>query len=203
MSQSETPEPTDSDAQEQPSLRKLALDTALFTVALLAFVFLAGYFFRAPLEQLARQLVHQTGYAGMFAGVFIADAFTFPLPPDVYLFISIASGSDVFITLAACSAASVIAGNIAYTIGPYIQRIPLLRQRLEDFRPRGEYLFGQWGGWAVAISALTPIPFSIVSWLAGIYRMKYTSYALASLFRIPRIAGYYALYAYGWAPSVT
>jgi membrane protein YqaA with SNARE-associated domain len=152
---------------------------------------------------MARQLVQTTGYAGMFAGVFIADAFTFPLPPDVYLFISIAGGSDVGLTLAACSAASVIAGNVAYLIGPYIQQIPLLRQRLEEFRPRGEYLFGKWGGRAVAISALTPIPFSIVSWLAGIYRMPYPSYALASLFRIPRIAGYYALYAYGWAPAIT
>ena len=200
---SDSNEPTDSDSQQNPSLGRLAFDTALFTVTVLSFVFLAGYFFRAPLEQMARQLVHATGYAGMFAGVFIADAFTFPLPPDVYLFISIASGSDVALTLAACSAASVIAGNIAYVIGPYIQRIPLLRQRLEDFRPRGEYLFDQWGGWAVAISSLTPIPFSIISWLAGIYRMKYLSFALASLFRIPRIVGYYALYAYGWAPPVT
>lgn len=192
-------EPPDS---PDPSLRRIAVETLVFTVACVGGVFLAGYLFRSPLEEAARWMIDVLGYGGMFAGVFAADAFTFPLPPDVYLFLSIASGADVLATIAVCSISSVIAGNLAYKIGPYIERIPLLRERLDEFRPRGEYLFQEWGGWAVAISALTPVPFSIVSWLAGIYRMSHRSFFLASLFRIPRIAGYYALYAYGWAPSV-
>lgn len=199
--------PSSDSSTERPdddafSLRTLVLETIVLTVALVAAVGIAGYLFRSPLERMARWLIDVLGYAGLFAGVFAADAFTFPLPPDVYLFISIASGASVTLTLLSCSTSSVIAGNVAYSIGPYIENIPILRDRLEDFRSRGEYLFGQWGGRAVAIAALTPVPFSIVAWLAGIYRMPYRWFFVASLARVPRIVGYYALYTYGWAPSM-
>lgn len=203
-----TTEPTGEESTEgetsgdaEPSVRRLVLETLAFTGVAVGIVVAAGYLFRAPLEELARWLISDLGYAGLFAGVFAADAFTFPVPPDAYLLISIAGGADVAATLIACSAASVLAGNLAYAIGPYIERVPILRGKLEEFRPRGEYLFEKWGIRAVAISALTPVPFSIVSWLAGIYQMRYRDFFFASLFRIPRIAGYYALYAYGWAPS--
>lgn len=197
---SESDEST-SQTDPSPSLQRIAVETLAFTVVVVGAVAAAGYFFREPLESMATWLVSVTGYAGMFAGIFIADAFTFPLPPDVYLFLSIAGGSNVALTLAVCSASSIIAGNVAYHVGPYIKRIPVLRERLEEYRPRGEHLFREYGSWAVAVSAMTPVPFSIVSWLAGIYRMRYSSFVFASLFRIPRIVGYYALYAYGWAPA--
>lgn len=183
------------------SLGDLLFETVWFTVAIVSAVAVLGYFFRAPLESMARWLVDTLGYVGLFGGVFAADAFTVPIPPDFYLLISIAGGSHVMLTLLACSAASVIGGNVAYALGPFIERLPLLRQRLDDYRPRGEYLFQTWGGWAVGVAAMTPVPFSIVSWLAGIYEMRYSAYLAASLCRVPRIVGYYALYAYGWAPS--
>ena len=195
---------TDTDdrtTDDGPSIRRLVVETIAFTVAVVLSVALLGYYFRRPLEAIARWMIQHLGYAGLFGGVFAADAFTVPIPPDFYLFISIAGGSNVALTLIACSAASVVGGNLAYLLGPYIERLPLLRTRLDEFRPRGEYLFDHWGGWAVGIAAMTPVPFSIVSWLAGIYRMRYPAYFAASLFRIPRIVGYYALYAYGWAPS--
>jgi membrane protein YqaA with SNARE-associated domain len=184
-----------------PSLRRLVVETLWFTVIVVGAVAVAGYLFRGPLEEIARLLISKLGYAGLFVGTFAADAFTIPIPPDFYLFISIASGASVTMTLIACSSASVLGGTLAYLIGPYIERLPILRDRLDEFRPRGEYLFSRWGGWAVGIAALTPVPFSIVAWLAGIYRMGYPRFLAASLCRVPRIVGYYALYAYGWAPS--
>lgn len=192
---------TETDGVEPFSLRRLVVETIVITVVLVGGVAVAGYLFRSPLQQMAEWLIDVLGYGGLFVGVFLADAFTFPVPPDVYLFLSIASGASVTLTLLSCASASIIAGNVAYLIGPYIQQIPFLRQRLEDFRPRGEYLFQKWGGRAVAIAALTPVPFSIVAWLAGIYRTPYQWFATATLVRIPRIVGYYALYAYGWAPA--
>jgi len=193
---------TDGEAEEDAlSLGRLAVETTVVTILLVGAVVVAGYLFRSPLEEMARWLIEVLGYLGIFVGVFLADAFTVPIPVDVYLFLSIASGASVTLTLVACSTASVLAGNLAYAIGPYIERIPILRSRLEDFRPRGEFLFQKWGGRAVALAALTPIPFSIVGWLAGIYRTPYHWFAAATLARVPRIVGYYALYAYGWTPA--
>jgi len=184
------------------SMRRLLIDTALFTIGIVAVVAVAGYFFRKPLGATATWMIEQFGLAGLFTGTFLADAFTLPIPPDAYLFIGIASGTDTTATLVACSAATVAGGNLAYFVGPYIQKLPYLRDKLQDFRPKGEVLFRGYGTWAVAIAAMTPIPFSIVSWLAGIYRMPYAKYFVASLVRVPRIVGYYGLYALGWAPAV-
>jgi membrane protein YqaA with SNARE-associated domain len=208
--------PQTDDARDEevtsPSFDGLLRETLLVTILMVGGVAVAGYLFRAPLEQTARWLVDTLGYAGLFGGIFVADAFTVPIPPDTYLFLSIASQTTqalanppietLVTTLVVCSAASVIGGNIAYWLGPYIEQIPILQDKLEEYRPEGEKLFGEWGSLAVAIAALTPVPFSIVSWLAGIYRMKYSAYFAASLARIPRIVGYYALYYVGWAPSL-
>ncbi|MFB6265281.1 MAG: YqaA family protein [Bradymonadaceae bacterium] len=187
---------------EEPTLAGIARDALLFTILVVGLIFLAGLLLRAPLRNAADWLVAEMGMTGMFVGIFVADAFTVPIPPDTYLFLGIAADTDLVATLAVCSLASVAGGNVAYWIGPYIERIPLLESRLENFRPRGEALFSKWGGWAVSVAAMTPVPFSVVSWLAGIYRMPYSRFLAASLVRIPRIVGYYALYSLGWAPGL-
>ena len=192
----------DAEQEDEPSLRRLAWQTFWVTVVLVAMVAGAGWLLRDPLTEMARWLVENLGYAGMFGGVFLADTFTFPIPPDVYIFIAVASGIDVVPALSTVAVASVVAGNAAYYIGPYVSEIPLLRARIERFRPRGERLFQKYGVWAVAIAAMTPVPFSVVCWMAGTYRMKYKSFAVATLMRIPRVIGYYWLYKMGWAPSV-
>ncbi|MGM0556567.1 MAG: YqaA family protein [Myxococcota bacterium] len=190
------------DESEGPSLRRLAWQTFWVTVLLVAMVAGAGWLLRDPLTELAHWLVENLGLAGMFIGVFLADTFTFPIPPDVYIFIAVASGVDVVPALTTVAIASVIAGNVAYYIGPYVSEIPLLRKRIEHFRPRGEKLFAKYGVWAVAIASMTPVPFSVVCWMAGTYRMKYYGFAVATLMRIPRVVGYYWLYKMGWAPSL-
>ena len=165
-------------------------------------VFVAGLFLREPLEAFANWVVAELGLVGVFAGVFITDAFTFPVPPDTYLFIAVASDAPVAPILAVCCLASVLAGLVAYKIGPYVSSLPFLRPRLERFRPRGEQLFVRYGVWTVALAALTPVPFSITCWLAGTYRMPFQKFFLATFARVPRLLGYYALYALGWAPPV-
>ena len=175
---------------------------AVFTVVVVGAVALGGMFFREPLEAFANWVVTELGLLGVFVGVFLSDAFTVPIPPDTYLFVAVASEDPVAPILAACCLASVVAGSVAYVIGPWVGRLPLLAPRLEHFRARGEQLFLRYGVWTVALAALTPIPFSITCWLAGIYKMPYRPFFIATFARIPRLVGYFALYALGWAPPV-
>jgi len=51
----------------------------------------------------------------------------------------------------------------------------------------------RYGMWSVVIAGFFPIPFSTVSWIAGMLRLPFHTYTLAALSRIPRIVGYWAL----------
>ena len=84
-------------------------------------------------------------------------------------------------------------------LGPYVGRVPFLRNKIEQWRVKGEHLFDRWGVWTVAIGALSPLPYSITCWFAGIYNMPYRRFFLATLFRIPRIIAYYMIFRPGLA----
>lgn len=182
------------------SLRPVIIQTIVVTALLFGAIAISAVLLREPLESFAHWVVENLGLFGVFLGVLATDAFTLPIPPDMYLFVAVASHAPVVPMLVVCCAGSIIAGSIAYYIGPFIQRLPFLRARLERFRERGERLFGKYGTWTVVIAALSPVPFSVTCWLAGIYRMPYRPFFLATFARIPRLVGYYFLFELGWTP---
>lgn len=191
------------ESNDDISIRSIIIQVVVFTVVVVAGVAIAGQVLREPLEQLANWVVHTFGLLGVFVAVIATDAFTFPVPPDTYLFIAVASDAAVVPLLAVCCFASILAGNMAYQIGPYLRRIRFVSERLERFRPKGERLFLRYGAWTVAIAALTPVPFSVTCWFAGIYQMPRLTFFLATFARIPRLIGYYGLFLLGWAPPLT
>lgn len=184
--------------EEEASLRPVVIQAVVITAIMFVVIVLGAVFLREPLEVLAHWIVEELGLFGVFLGVLATDSLTVPIPPDTYLFVAVASDVAVVPILTVCCVGSILAGSIAYWLGPYIQRLPFLRKRLEKFRPRGEQLFLKYGTWTVAIAALSPIPFSVTCWLAGIYKMPYRRFVLATFARIPRLVGYYFLFVLGW-----
>ena len=182
------------------SLRAIVFNTLGVTLALLTVVVALGLFFRAPLERFSHSIVSSMGLGGIFVGVFLGDAFTFPIPPDTYLLLAVAAEMSPGPVLAACCIASISAGSLSYRIGPLLLGVPWLGRKILNFRSPGERLFERYGSRAVCIAALTPIPFSLVCWSAGIFRMPFRTFFLATLWRIPRFVGYYALFVLGWSP---
>ena len=187
---------------EQPtqplSLRTLLIQTAVITALLVGAVVLAGMFLKEPLSAAADWVVHRFGLPGIALGIFISDTFTFPIPPDTYIFLAVASQLRELEVLVTVCLVSVFSGNVAYFLGPLLARIPLIRNKIEQFRTQGQDLFLRYGVWTVAIGALTPLPYSLVCWFAGLYKMPYKRFFLATLFRIPRMIGYYYLFKLGW-----
>lgn len=180
-------------------LRKLVWQSLATLGVMFALALGAGLVLREPLQEMATEVVRSLGPLGVFLGVLVADGFTFPIPPTTYVIIAVASKSPAMPILVAAAAASVLGGSLAYLVGPWLARLPWIGRRLEAFRPRGEELFQRWGVRAVIIAALTPLPYSIICWLAGIYRMPYRPFALATLVRVPRVFLYYALLTLGWS----
>src|SRR5690554_6088215 len=160
-------------------MRRLLWQSLGIMLVMFASAAALGYWLRDPITALATDFVRVLGPLGIFLGVLAADALSFPIPASTYLFAGVAADAAVFPVLIATSLASLIGGALAYLIGPQIARIPFLDRRLELFRPRGEALFKRWGAWAVGIAAVTPMPFSIICWLAGIYRMPFKRFFTA------------------------
>lgn len=184
---------------EAPSTRSLIIQVVVTTAVIVAGVALLAILARGPAEIAADWVVEHLGIWGISVAVILADALTFPVPPDTYLLAAVASHADQMTLLAAISVSSVVAGNLAYVLGPLLQHVPLLGKKIENFRGTGELLYKKWGLWTVVVAALTPIPFSIICWFAGIYKMPYRPFLIGTLARIPRFVIYYYLFELGWA----
>lgn len=199
------PEPRRDDATDEPGTEDLTTHLWSRTLAWIALAVIAimalGALFRTPLTRIAVIVVETFGLPGLFIGVVASDALSFPVPPSAYFLISIAADSPPIATVAVTSAASLTGGTIAYLLGPLLARIPLISDRFEQFRPRGEELFDRWGLWTVGIAAISPIPFAFACWLAGIYRDRapFWKFFAVMLLRIPRFIVYYAFLWAGWA----
>lgn len=189
------------DIADDKLMRRLLWQSLGIMIVMFATAALLGYWLRDPITEMATSFVQALGPLGIFLGVLASDAFSFPIPASTYLFAGVAADAAVVPVLIATSLASLIGGALAYVVGPLVARVPFLDRRLELFRPRGEALFKRWGAWAVGIAAVTPMPFSVVCWLAGIYRMPFKRFFTATLVRVPRVCVYYALFAFGWASA--
>ena len=161
-------------------------------------VSLVAALFRPQLRALGEAFVHRFGYAGMAFGAFLSDAFNFPIPPQFYMLTAVAAGAPQVPSVAVVCVASVLAANVAYFVAGSLARVPFVARRIEAARPTIDPLFAKYGYYAVAIGAMSPIPFSLLCYVAGLYKVPYRIYAVLVLMRVPRLLVFYALIRMGW-----
>ena len=136
---------------------------------------------------------------GLFLGVYLLDSLILPATPDLFLgFLAVAKDVNHVLGVTLICIASVLGGFSGYFIGSHIKDWPFLEKFVYRYEDRGKELFRKYGIWGVVIGAMTPIPFSTVCWLAGMFEMNFKKFALACLFRIPRMIIWYVLIAYSW-----
>ncbi len=185
-------------SQEEVRLWPIIKQTLIAMLVLFILVGLAAYFFKDPLTNAATWLIEKFGLWGLVAVVPLSDVLSLPVPPEVALFIAMATQQPVALTITLLSIASVLCGSISFKLGPLLTKIDFIGARIEKWRVRGEALFRHWGVWTVAIGAISPVPYAMTCWFAGIYNMRYSRFFLATLFRIPRFIAYYYLFQLGW-----
>ncbi len=183
------PEPRRSDfAVIEPwklAVRTIVLLGALFGLAALFVLF------ELPLEEFAEWAAQRAGLPGVFIFVWFVD--TFIVPASLDLVFPVTLRWSPIPLLSVMSAASVLGGICGYWIGRNLYRLRFVQRTVAGYRRRAEHIIERFGVWGVVLAGLTPIPFSTVSWIAGMVRMPVGLYALAALSRIPRIVGYWAL----------
>jgi undecaprenyl-diphosphatase len=121
------------------------------------------------------------GVAGLFILSFVEASF-FPLPPYLLLVpMTLANPQFGLIYALVGTIGSVLGGVFGYAIGFRIGR-PILTHLIKPDQPKKlEPLFIRYGGWAIAIGGLTPIPYKIFAITAGVFRMGIFTFLTTSV----------------------
>ncbi|MCB0378595.1 MAG: VTT domain-containing protein [Bdellovibrionales bacterium] len=182
---------------EDPELkrifRKYLVRGGLFLIILVAFILLIAFTFEPQLRGFAQWLHTSFGIWGLMALVFFADLIVSPVPPDVALFFLGQSPfhNYWFFIVPLLGAISTFSGLCGWALGHKLQHLKIFARIIENFGEENRGAAKKFGFWMVVIGALTPLPFSLTCWLAGIFKLPFGVFIAAAAVRIPRFIIYY------------
>lgn len=182
---------------DNPELKKLfrkhLIRAAGVLLIFILFIFALAFAFEDSINSFAQGLNEQFGFWGLMLVVFVADLIISPLPPDVALFFlgrsPLHEQWQFYVPL--LGIASTCAGIVGWWVGQKLKRIAFFKKIIKYYGQ--EYIKDakRFGFWVVVIGALTPVPFSLTCWFAGIFRMPFKTFLKAVVIRIPRFVVYY------------
>ena len=146
------------------------------------------------LKEVFEAVVENVDTWAVFLVFTLSESFLGIIPPDMFIVwtkeLSTHIRIDEWLLVGFLATLSYVGGLISYLIGMKIIHIPKIHDwAIEKY---GELFrnLKKWGGFFVVISALLPVPFSIVMMICGItgYPFKWAAYL--GLFRFLRFFGY-------------
>lgn len=183
--------------RENNGLGPIAARTAVFSLVILVIYGVISYFFRDHLLSTGTWLGENFGLYGAALYCFLIDMLIVPATVDV-LFVFTTNWDPVSL-LAVMSIASMVGGFCGYLIARTLNHLRIIHQLTESYHERGKAMIDRYGGWAVAIAGLTPIPFSTICWIAGLLQVPWYEVLAGTLARIPRMVVYYLLIRGGFS----
>ncbi|MFW6310513.1 MAG: VTT domain-containing protein [Prolixibacteraceae bacterium] len=121
----------------------------------------------------------------VFGVFFISEMLMGILPPEIF----IAWGLEKFNPWAhmlLLSAFSYVSGIISYWCGVWFYRFPFIKRIADNKFPTFKTNIRKWGGFFIVAGALFPLPFALVSFIAGVVKFRFENYLFWSLFRFAR-----------------
>jgi membrane protein YqaA with SNARE-associated domain len=168
-------------------------------VVMLVVSAVVAHFVRPSAEAAAHTFVERFGTTGMALGTLLADGLHFPIPPQFYMLLAIASHTPVAEAFTAIAAGSVVAGAVGYGIAERLSRMSWISQKTLRLRRVLTASFERRGYGAALFLTFLPVPFSMLCYLAGLNRMPLKFLGLVALLRIPKLAVFYVLLHLGWS----
>ena len=155
-----------------------------------------GYVFEDELTAATSWVVIRIGFPGMMAILMVTDTLVTPFPPDILLVViaksPLAENWPVYVGI--LGMVSVLAGMTGYSIGRWLGHFQWSRRLFGDFKEDHREFIRKYGFWAVVIGSITPLPYSVTCWSAGVLGIRWSRVLAASvLLRIPRFYLYYWL----------
>lgn len=176
-----------------------ALQIAVSFAVLGVVVAVIGHFFHDTLWRAGTTLIDTLGLGGIACGVFLADGFHFPVPPQFYMLAVVAHGGPVVPALLAIGAGTIAGGHAGFFFSRRLTHIAFIRHGTERVARKLAHWFDRYGTRAVIIAAVLPIPYSFLCYLAGLQRLRYRAFAPIVILRLPKILLYFLIVRAGWA----
>jgi membrane protein YqaA with SNARE-associated domain len=187
-----TPTHDDQAATEQ-ELRGHLKQTLIGLVLFFAVLGAIGMFYDKEIESICHRIFSMFGLSGLWAFIFVNDAIVSPLPPDLALIVFYKSEFKYqwYIWVTLCGLGSAAAGTVGWWLGGLLGKTKLPAYVFGAKLEQGKQLMRRYGSWSVAIGALTPVPFSLTTWTAGMLNVPLRSILIPCLLRVPRFIVYY------------
>lgn len=147
-------------------------------------------------SDVAQRLYNSLGFFGVSLFVYLCDTFIVPLTPDI-MFPLVSSNWNIFEITIFMGGSSYLGGISAYWLGHLLSLIKVVNRYSNKIMKDHKVFIHNKGAWGVAISGLTPIPFSTICWTAGILKVEFKDVVLACLVRFLRMILYYYLFKAG------
>ena len=142
--------------------------------------------------------------AKAMAALAFSEAIFFPVPADLLLgALCLGRPRSSFRWATICTLFSILGGTTAMLLGLAIGQARVTDAMgfvgLGEEAAKALEVFGEYGFWAVAVAALTPVPYMVFSWVAGFAEIAVWQFLLASvIFRSARFFGVAAIvYVFG------
>jgi len=122
--------------------------------------------------------IESFGLMGAFV-ISLLESFILPIPTALIIAPLAAMGFDPLLITVVCTVGSVIGAAIGYYLGMKLGR-PAADKLISKQMPRVEKMYEKYGAWAVLISAFSPIPFKVFTWMSGILGLDFKKFIIAS-----------------------
>jgi membrane protein YqaA with SNARE-associated domain len=172
------------------------LKALLFLAAFLLVVAYLGIHFEEELMLGATLVVERIGFAGLAGILLVTDTLVTPFPPDLLLLVIANSplAEHWWFYVSLLGLVSVAAGMLGWGIGRWLGHLQPVQRLFGGVQEHHREFIRRYGFWAVVLGAITPLPYSVTCWTAGMLGLRGLTVLLASLcFRAPRFLLYYWL----------
>lgn len=161
--------------------------------ALILSMMAVTYAFKEPIIELGHNFVEALGPMGVTLGFFLPDAFTLPIPADAIAALALAGKMDFWTIVVFGSLGTLSGGSVGFAIGRLLSHTRWFQRFMKRRGAQMTRLMRRYGTKALLVAVVTPIPYSIACWGAGALNMRFSTFFLISLLRVPRVAFYLLL----------
>ncbi len=147
-------------------------------------------------EKLQNFVDHQNSLI-VFVFFLITESIMGFIPPDIFMVWGKAKfPENTYLVVGFLGTLSYIGGIIAYYLGVLIRKFPSVERYIQNKYEKNFEMIEKWGGIVIIMAALFPLPFAMISTIAGIVKYPFRTFALYGLTRYIRFF-LYAIVIFG------